>query len=776
MDKHNHDHCSHGHGATPDKAKDVVCGMNVTIEGAKHLIVHEGETYYFCSAGCRQKFEADPQKYLGPKQEEPPLPAGTMFTCPMHPEIQQIGPGSCPKCGMALEPMTPSLDEEPNHELIDMQRRFIVSAVLGVPLVIFNMGGHAGFFSSLMEQAQWIEAALATPVVLWCGAPFFQRGWASLVTRHFNMFTLIALGTGIAWSYSMVAMLAPHLFPAGFRNHMGEVPVYFEAAAVITLLVLLGQVLELKARERTGSAIRALLDLAPKTARRIGKDGQEQDIDLSEVHVGDELRVRPGDQVPVDGVILTGEGTIDQSMMTGEPLPVQRVAGEPVLAATLNQAGSFVMRADKVGAETTLSRIVRLVADAQRSRAPVQALVDQVSAWFVPLVLASAALAFAVWATVGPEPRLSYGLVAAIAVLIIACPCALGLATPMSIMVGMGRGARAGVLVRNADALQMMERVNTLVIDKTGTLTEGRPSLVAVGVAPEHKENDVLRLAASLERGSEHPLATAIVTAATERGLDIPVYTDFRNENGKGAAGLVEGKHLTIGSARFLGESGADVSAFAADAKHAAEQGATVIFLAIENQAAAYFVLADKVKPTAVPALAALREQGLHVIMATGDGKATADAVAKSLGIDEVLAEALPADKAVLIAKLRSEGRIVAMAGDGINDAPALAEAHIGIAMGTGSDIAMQSAGVTLLHGDLNGIVKARTLSHATMRNIRLNLLFAFAYNAAGVPVAAGLLYPTFGILLTPVMAAAAMALSSVSVIANALRLQRLKL
>ncbi|MDO8290261.1 MAG: heavy metal translocating P-type ATPase [Parvibaculum sp.] len=776
MDKHTHDHCNHGHGAAPDKAKDVVCGMSVTIEGAKHQMVHQGKTYYFCSAGCRQKFEADPQNYLTPKHDEPPVPAGTIFTCPMHPEVQQIGPGSCPKCGMALEPMMPSLDEAPNHELIDMQRRFIVSAVLGMPLVVFNMGGHAGFFSALMGQAQWIEAALATPVVLWCGAPFFVRGWASLVTRHFNMFTLIALGTGIAWSYSMVAMLAPQLFPAGFRNHMGEVPVYFEAAAVITLLVLLGQVLELKARERTGGAIRALLDLAPKTARRLGKDGSEQDIDLSDVHVGDELRVRPGDQVPVDGVILSGEGTIDQSMMTGEPLPVQRGVGEHVLAATLNQAGSFVMRADKVGAETTLSRIVQLVADAQRSRAPVQALVDQVASWFVPLVLASAALAFAVWATVGPEPRLSYGLVAAIAVLIIACPCALGLATPMSIMVGMGRGARAGVLVRNADALQMMERVDTLVIDKTGTLTEGRPSLVAVGVAPEHKENDVLRLAASLERGSEHPLAAAIVSAATERGLDIPAYTDFRNENGKGAAGLVEGKHLTIGSARFLTESGADVSAFATDAKHAAEQGATVIFLAIENQAAAYFVLADKVKSTAVPALAALREQGLHVIMATGDGKATADAVAKSLGIDEVLAEALPADKAVLIAKLRSEGRIVAMAGDGINDAPALAEAHIGIAMGTGSDIAMQSAGVTLLHGDLNGIVKARTLSHATMRNIRLNLLFAFAYNAAGVPVAAGLLYPAFGILLTPVMAAAAMALSSVSVIANALRLQRLKL
>ncbi|MGV8995572.1 MAG: heavy metal translocating P-type ATPase [Parvibaculaceae bacterium] len=775
MHNHQHDHC-HSDTPTPDKATDIVCGMSVTIEGAKHQTVNAGQTYYFCSAGCLAKFEADPQKYLEPKKDAAPAPAGTMFTCPMHPDVQQAGPGTCPICGMALEPMMPTLNEGPNHELIDMQRRMVVSAVLGVPLVIFNMGGHAGYFNGAMDYAQWIEAALATPVVLWCGAPFFARGWASLVTRHLNMFTLIALGTGLAWTYSLVAMMVPQIFPAGFRNAMGEVPVYFEAAAVITLLVLVGQVLELKARERTGDAIRALLDLAPKTARRLSKDGTEHDVALADVNAGDELRVRPGEQVPVDGTILNGEGTIDQSMMTGEPVPVQRSAGEHVLAATLNQAGSFVMRAEKVGAETTLSRIVQLVADAQRSRAPVQALVDSVAAWFVPLVLGVSALAFAAWLMLGPEPRFAHALVAAISVLIIACPCALGLATPMSVMVGMGRGARAGVLVRNAEALQMMERVDTLVIDKTGTLTEGRPSLVAVNAASPYTEDSALRLAAALERGSEHPLAAAIVAAAQARGLDIPACEEFANVSGMGASGLVEGQRVGIGSARFLGESGVDVSAFAENAKARAAQGATVIHLSVGGKAAAIFVLADKVKDNAATALAELRAQGIRVIMASGDGKATAEAVAHSLGIDEVLAEALPDDKAALIKKLNAEGRIVAMAGDGINDAPALAAAQIGIAMGTGSDIAMQSAGVTLLHGDLNGIVRARVLSRATMSNIRWNLIFAFAYNAAGVPVAAGILYPAFGLTLTPIMAAAAMALSSVSVIANALRLQRLKL
>ncbi len=597
----------------------------------------------------------------------------------------------------------PSLEHGPNPELVDMQQRMIVSIVLGVPLVIFDMGLHAGYFHALMAEAHWIEVMLATPVVLWCGAPFFQRGWASLVTRHLNMFTLIALGTGLAWGYSLVAMLAPQIFPAGFRDAMGEVPVYFEAAAVITLLVLVGQVLELKARERTGDAIRALLDLAPKVARRLAPDGEEHDVPLAEIVAGDQLRVRPGEQVPVDGTILSGEGTIDQSMMTGEPVPVRHVTGETVMAATLNQAGSFVMRADKVGAETTLSRIVQLVADAQRSRAPVQALVDQVAAWFVPLVLGIAVLAFIAWIVVGPEPRFAHALVAAISVLIIACPCALGLATPMSVMVGMGRGARAGVLLRDAEALQVMERVDTLVIDKTGTLTEGHPSLVAISVAPSYAEENALRFAASLERGSEHPLAAAIVTAATTRGIDIPSCTDFANVNGMGASGLVDGQRVRIGSARFLSENGVEVSGFDTSAKTYAEDGATVIHLSVDDKAAAIFMLADKIKTSAAQALLQLREQGLHVIMASGDGKATAEAVARTLGIDEVLAEALPDDKAALIKKLRNEGRVVAMAGDGINDAPALAAAQIGIAMGTGSDIAMQSAGVTLLHGDLNG-------------------------------------------------------------------------
>ncbi|MES1989361.1 MAG: heavy metal translocating P-type ATPase [Pseudomonadota bacterium] len=778
MDHHHHDHshCGHDHDHATGNATDPVCGMSVTIEGAKHHLVYEGKPYYFCSAGCRKKFETDPQAYLEPRHDVAPVPQGAIYTCPMHPEIQQPQPGTCPICGMALEPVMPSLEHGPNPELVDMQQRMIVSIVLGVPLVIFDMGLHAGYFHALMAEAHWIEVMLATPVVLWCGAPFFQRGWASLVTRHLNMFTLIALGTGLAWGYSLVAMLAPQIFPAGFRDAMGEVPVYFEAAAVITLLVLVGQVLELKARERTGDAIRALLDLAPKVARRLAPDGEEHDVPLAEIVAGDQLRVRPGEQVPVDGTILSGEGTIDQSMMTGEPVPVRHVTGETVMAATLNQAGSFVMRADKVGAETTLSRIVQLVADAQRSRAPVQALVDQVAAWFVPLVLGIAVLAFIAWIVVGPEPRFAHALVAAISVLIIACPCALGLATPMSVMVGMGRGARAGVLLRDAEALQVMERVDTLVIDKTGTLTEGHPSLVAISVAPSYAEENALRFAASLERGSEHPLAAAIVTAATTRGIDIPSCTDFANVNGMGASGLVDGQRVRIGSARFLSENGVEVSGFDTSAKTYAEDGATVIHLSVDDKAAAIFMLADKIKTSAAQALLQLREQGLHVIMASGDGKATAEAVARTLGIDEVLAEALPDDKAALIKKLRNEGRVVAMAGDGINDAPALAAAQIGIAMGTGSDIAMQSAGVTLLHGDLNGIVRARILSRATMSNIRWNLIFAFAYNAAGVPVAAGILYPAFGLTLTPVMAAAAMALSSVSVIANALRLARLKL
>ncbi len=769
-----HSHDAHDHHAST--LKDPVCGMSVDPATTKHHAVHEGHDHYFCSAGCRTKFVADPQKYLGPKVEQAPAPEGTIFTCPMHPEIKQEGPGTCPICGMALEPLIATADSGPNHELIDMQRRLVVAVILALPLVVLDMGGHAGFFASISHFSQYIELALATPVVLWCGWPFFQRGWASVVTRNLNMFTLIALGTGIAWGYSLFAVFAPDLFPDAFRNHMGKVPVYFEAAAVITALVLVGQVLELRARERTGGAIRALLNLAPKTARRIGADGQETDIDLSDVLAGDNLRVRPGEQVPADGIITAGQGTIDQSMMTGEPVPVQLGEGERVMAATLNRAGSFVMTAEKVGAETTLSRIVQLVANAQRSRAPIQKLADQVASWFVPLVLLAAVTSFAVWATVGPEPRFSFALVSAVAVLIIACPCALGLATPMSIMVGIGRGAGAGVLMRNADALQVMENVDTLLIDKTGTLTEGKPSLTGISVADGFDEDEVLRLAASLERSSEHPLADAIVKAAQSRGLSLTEGTDITTPSGKGVTGLIDGRQVVIGNKDFLMSQKIDVAVLATDADAQRQEGATAIFVGIDGKAAAILALSDKVKPGAASAVKALQAQGLHVIMATGDNATTAHAIAARLGIDDVRADALPEDKASIVKGLQADGHIVAMAGDGINDAPALAAADIGIAMGTGTDVAMESAGITLVKGDLNGIVAARKLSQATMRNIRMNLFFAFAYNAAGVPIAAGILYPTFGILLSPVVAAAAMALSSVSVIANALRLYRLKL
>lgn len=781
-----HDHNAHGEAAHSCCAKpvasaavtvkDPVCGMSVDPATAKHHAVHEGHDHYFCSAGCRTKFVVNPQKYLDPQVEQAPAPEGTVFTCPMHPEIKQVGEGSCPICGMAREPLIASAESGPNHELIDMQRRLVVAVVLSLPLVVLDMGGHAGFFASLAHFSQYIEFALATPVVLWCGWPFFQRGWASVVTRNLNMFTLIALGTGIAWAYSLFAVFAPDLFPDAFRNHMGLVPVYFEAAAVITALVLVGQVLELRARERTGGAIRALLNLAPKTARRIEADGQETDIDLAEVLTGDSLRVRPGEQVPADGIITAGRGTIDQSMMTGEPLPVERGEGERVMAATLNRTGSFVMTAEKVGAETTLSRIVQLVADAQRSRAPIQKLADQVASWFVPLVLLTAVIAFAVWATVGPEPRFSFALVSAVTVLIIACPCALGLATPMSIMVGIGRGAGAGVLMRNADTLQVMENVNTLLIDKTGTLTEGKPSLSGITVAEGFDEGEVLRLTASLERASEHPLAEAIVQAALSRKLVLVEGSGVSTPTGKGAMGSVDGKQIIVGSSDFLKSQNIDATAFADATEAQRKTGATVIFVGIDGKLAALLALSDKVKPGAANAIKVLQAQGLHIIMATGDNATTGRAIATQLGIDDVRADALPENKAEMVKALQAEGRIVAMAGDGTNDAPALAAANIGIAMGTGTDVAMESAGITLVKGDLSGIVAARKLSQATMRNIRMNLFFAFAYNAAGVPIAAGILYPTFGILLSPVVAAAAMALSSVSVIANALRLYRLKL
>jgi len=782
-DQAHHQHspsCGHEHAAAtvPGTAKDPVCGMSVDPHTAKHRHTHKGQTYYFCSAGCRTKFIADPEKYLSPEQRAAePVPEGTIYTCPMHPEIRQIGPGSCPICGMGLEPEIATADTGPNPELIDMTRRFWIGLVLTIPVFALEMGQHL-FGLHLLDQhvSNWVQFALATPVVLWAGWPFFVRGWQSLVTRNLNMFTLIAMGTGVAWAYSVVATFAPGIFPSAFRGHDGAVAVYFEAAAVITVLVLLGQVLELRAREATSGAIKALLDLAPKTARRVKDDGSDEDVALDAIVAGDRLRVRPGEKVPVDGELIEGRSSLDESLVTGESMPVTKETGSKVIAGTLNQSGSFVMRADKVGRETLLSQIVQMVAQAQRSRAPIQRLADQVSGWFVPLVIAVAVLAFVAWALFGPEPRLSYGLVAAVAVLIIACPCALGLATPMSIMVGVGRGAQAGVLIRNAEALERMEKVDTLVIDKTGTLTEGKPKLVQIVAGEGLNETEILKLAASVERASEHPLADAIVKAAAERNIELVPVREFDSPTGKGALGVVEGKRIVLGNAKFLAETGIDTAALAAQAETLRQDGATAIFIAVNGTAAGILAIADPVKTTTPQALAALKADGIHVVMLTGDNRTTAQAVARRLGIDEVEAEVLPDEKSTVVEKLRKKGRVVAMAGDGVNDAPALAAADVGIAMGTGTDVAMESAGITLLKGDLMGIVKARHLSHAVMRNIRQNLFFAFIYNAAGVPIAAGVLYPAFGILLSPVIAAAAMALSSVSVVGNALRLRGLRL
>jgi Cu+-exporting ATPase len=769
-----HSHHAHSH---PASVKDPVCGMSVDPATAKHHAEHDGHDYYFCSEGCRAKFVADPAKYLAPAQGEPSAPEGTIYTCPMHPEIRQQGPGACPICGMALEPLTVTAEAGPNHELIDMQRRFVVGLVLAAPVFVLEMGGHlTGLAMHLGGWSNWIQLALATPVVLWAGWPFFQRGWASIVTRNLNMFTLIAMGTGVAWGYSIVATLAPGIFPQDFRGMDGTVAVYFEAAAVITVLVLLGQVLELRARERTSGAIRALLDLAPKVARRIGADGHEEDVPLDAVVAGDRLRVRPGEKVPVDGTVLEGRSAIDESAITGEAMPVTKEPGDRVIAATLNRSGGFVMTAEQVGRDTMLARIVQMVADAQRSRAPIQRLADQVAGWFVPLVIAAAVLAFAAWSAWGPEPRFAYALVAAVAVLIIACPCALGLATPMSIMVGVGRGAGEGVLIKNADALERMEKIDTLVVDKTGTLTEGKPSVTAIAPAPGFDEAELLRLAASVERASEHPLADAIVAAAKTRGLAPGEVSDFASPTGKGALGTVEGKRIVIGNAAFLSENNVDASPLADRAESFARDGATAIVAAIDGKLAGLFAIADAIKPTTQAAIAALKADGIRIVMLTGDNETTARAIARTLGIDEVEAGVLPDGKARVVADLRKQGRVVAMAGDGVNDAPALAAADIGIAMGTGTDVAMESAGVTLLKGDLAGIVAARRLSAATMRNIRQNLFFAFVYNAAGIPIAAGVLYPAFGLLLSPVVAAAAMALSSVSVIGNALRLRAARL
>nr|WP_281271736.1 heavy metal translocating P-type ATPase [Hephaestia caeni] len=764
---------------------DPVCGMRVDPATAKHRAEHDGAIHYFCSAGCQAKFEADPARYVAGATLETDnikaqaTPEGSIWTCPMHPEIRREAPGSCPICGMALEPLIATADAGPSPELADMTRRFWIGLLLALPVFVLEMGSHlipALHHLVPANISTWVQFALATPVVLWAGWPFFERAWASLVHRSLNMFTLVAMGTGVAWAYSVVATLAPGVFPDAFRGHGGGVAVYFEAAAVITVLVLLGQVLELRAREQTSGAIKALLNLAPKTARRIAEDGAEADVPVEAVMPGDRLRVRPGETVPVDGMVEDGRSSIDESMVTGESMPVTRAVGDRVVGGTLNQTGALIIRAEKVGRDTMLARIVQMVADAQRSRAPIQRMADRVSGWFVPAVIAIALLAFAVWAIWGPEPRFAYGLVVAVSVLIIACPCALGLATPMSIMVGVGKGAGLGVLIKNAEALERMEKVDTLVVDKTGTLTEGKPAVTGIVAAEGFAEDDILRLAASVEQASEHPLALAIVAAADRKGIVVPTVSEFDSPTGRGALGTVEGRRVLLGNAAFLHENGIDATALSGRADALRQDGATAIYIGIADQAAGIFAIADPVKPTTPEALKALHAEGIRIVMLTGDNRTTAEAVARRLGIDEVEADVLPDRKSAVVVRLKAEGRVVAMAGDGVNDAPALAAADVGIAMGSGTDVAIESAGVTLLKGDLTGIVKARRLSQATMRNIRQNLMFAFVYNAAGVPIAAGALYPAFGLLLSPIIAAAAMALSSVSVIGNALRLKAAKI
>ncbi len=757
------------------QVKDPVCGMTVDPVTSKHLAVHAGTTYHFCGGGCRTKFEADPARYLSPRAAPALAKPGATYTCPMHPEVRQIGPGSCPKCGMALEPVEVSAEAAPNHELIDMSRRFWIGLALAVPVFVLDMAGHApglGLDRIVpMGASVWVQLVLATPVVLWAGWPFFHRGWASLVSRNLNMFTLIALGTGAAYCYSLVAAVAPRLFPAGFR-HDGAVPVYFEAAAVITVLVLLGQVLELRAREQTGGALRALLNLAPKTARRVTDGRDDEEIAVADVVVGNRLRVRPGEGVPVDGVVVDGHGAVDESMVTGEAMPVAKGAGDRLVGGTVNGGGALVMRAEQVGADTMLSRIVAMVADAQRSRAPIQRLADRVAGAFVPAVLAVAALAFAAWWVWGPAPALSYALIAAVSVMIIACPCALGLATPMSIGVGVGKGAGMGVLVKSAEALERLERVDTLVVDKTGTLTEGKPAVTQVAAAAGWSEAALLGLAAGLERSSEHPLAAAVVAAARAAGAPALEATGFASVTGQGVTGTVDGHAVALGNAALMRAGGVALGALAGQAEALRQEGATALFVAVDGQAAGVLAVSDPMKATTPAAIAGLQEKGIRVIMLTGDNRTTAEAVARALGIEEVHADAMPGDKQRVIQALRQAGRVVAMAGDGVNDAPALAAADVGIAMGTGTEVSMQSAGITLVRGDLAGIARARALSRATMRNIRQNLVFAFAYNAIGIPVAAGVLYPAFGLLLSPVIAALAMSLSSVSVIANALLLR----
>jgi len=784
------EHNGHHHGATAAVAeKDPVCGMDVVPGQAPGGSTdHAGKTYWFCSQGCREKFVGDPTRYVAPSPTKPavdaiapaPAPSRAKWTCPMHPQIVRDEPGSCPICGMALEPMTVTADEGPAPELIGMTRRFWIGLALTAPLLVFMIGdmlpGQPLRHLVSPRVAAWTQLALATPVVLWCGWPFFVRGWQSLVNRSLNMFTLIALGTGLAYAYSVVATLAPGLFPAAFRTHGGEVGLYFEAAAVITVLVLLGQVLELRARSQTSGAIRSLLGLAPRTARRVRASGGDEDVALEAIQVGDRLRVRPGEKVAVDGVVVEGASAVDESMVTGEPIPVEKTAGDRVIGGTVNGTGSFVMRAERVGRETLLAQIVQMVSEAQRSRAPIQRLADLVAAWFVPAVVLVAIVTAIVWATVGPEPRAAFAVVNAVAVLIIACPCALGLATPMSIMVGTGRGATAGVLIKNAEALEVLERVDTLVVDKTGTLTEGKPRLVTAEPAGGLSETELLGLAAGIELGSEHPLAAAIVTGAEGRGLSPARADEFRSVTGKGVVGRIAGRTVALGNRRLMDDLGVAFGSLNERAEELRRDGQTVMFVAADGRPAGLVGVADPIKPSTPEALELLRAAGLRIVMLTGDSRATAEAVARRLGITEVEAEVLPEQKIAVIKRLQAEGRKVAMAGDGVNDAPALAQAEVGIAMGTGTDVAMQSAGVTLVKGDLRGLARARRLSQATMRSIRQNLVFAFVYNALGVPLAAGVLYPWLGILLSPIIASAAMSLSSVSVIGNALRLRRVSL
>lgn len=794
MDQHQYGHdaghegcCGCGSKAadkiTATMATDPVCGMKVDPATSKHCFDHAGTSYHFCSAGCRTKFEADPGKYLTPKAAAPTPAAAqddAIYTCPMHPQIHQKGPGNCPICGMALEPVEITAEAAPSHELADMTRRFWVGLVLALPVFILEMGGHIpalGLHRLVPPQISiWVQFVLSTPVVLWAGWPFFQRGWVSLVSRHLNMFTLIALGTGTAYLYSLVATFAPGIFPAGFHGMGGTVPVYYEAAAVITVLVLLGQVLELRARERTGDAIRALLNLAPKTARLVRDGADDEEIGVAQVAIGDRLRVRPGDGIPVDGTVLDGSSAVDESMVTGESLPAAKAAGGKLIGGTVNGTGSLVMRAEKIGSDTMLARIVAMVADAQRSRAPIQRMADMVAGWFVPAVLAVAVAAFAAWSVWGPAPSLSYALIAAVSVVIIACPCALGLATPMSIGVGVAKGAGAGVLIKSAEALERMEKVDTLVIDKTGTLTEGKPRLTQIVAGPGLAEGDVLAMAASLERSSEHPLAAAILAAAKDAGAASQAAANFASVTGKGVTGKVGSRSVGLGNAKLMADLGVNLGDLETQADALRGDGATALFVAIDGKPGGIIAISDPIKPTTRAAIDDLKAAGIHIVMLTGDNRTTAEAVARQLGIEDLHADVLPEDKHRIVGQLKKDGRVVAMAGDGVNDAPALAAADVGIALGTGTEVAIQSAGITLVKGDLAGIARARALSRMTMRNIRQNLVFAFAYNVIGIPVAAGVLYPMFGILLSPVVAALAMSLSSVSVIANALRLRATKL